>query len=212
MSYGIFRSNGVTPSMKRQFPNQKYANTLIGTELEVKIGRNRSIEECYQAFKRLTNVHGDNNRFYSIQKMWDYIKLETPNAIPIEPLYQRHKDNTPFGGNLKLSEFVDALRNITLSWDDCDISNVLEQIGWDSNQLERYQADIRKILKANLKYPVIINERGDLIDGNHRLIQALVRHQKTIECVKVDLRVYPCDLYLTPEQSSAVITKFVTPD
>lgn len=207
LSGSLFQSSWVAPTGKKQYP-QKHKTSLKGTELEMKIGGHRSVKDCVSSFKQLKAVHGDRNRFYSIQKMWDYSKCVIPKPIATKSLYQQHKKNTPFGGKLTVADFVQMLSSITISWNhEHVVTNVLKQLNVKKSNLEQYQKDIKKIINADLKYPVIINERFELIDGNHRLVQAMVKQKQFIECVMIDLRPYPCDLYLTPKQSAAVMSQ-----
>ena len=105
------------PQKKRQFP-EKRTKTLQGTELELKFGSHRTLKECIDSFKALKELHGNNNRFYSVKKMWEYSKSIQPKPLSVDQLYQSNKENYPFGKDLQLSDFVKSLQNISISWDE----------------------------------------------------------------------------------------------
>lgn len=39
---------------------------------------------------------------------------------------------------------------------------------------------------ADLKYPIILDEDGELMDGRHRIMKALIKGNKTIKVVRFD--------------------------
>lgn len=46
---------------------------------------------------------------------------------------------------------------------------------------------------ADLKYPIILDEDGELMDGRHRIMKALIEGKKTIKAVRFDNNPYPCN-------------------
>ena len=44
---------------------------------------------------------------------------------------------------------------------------------------------------ADLKYPIILDEDGELMDGRHRLMKAMLMGEKTIKAVRFDTNPYP---------------------
>lgn len=46
-----------------------------------------------------------------------------------------------------------------------------------------YNNHVRRIRRANLKYPIIISEEFDIYDGMHRLSRAILEEKTVINCV-----------------------------
>lgn len=51
---------------------------------------------------------------------------------------------------------------------------------------------MRAVESANLEYPIILDEDGELLDGRHRLMKAMLRNAKTIKVVRFDTNPPPC--------------------
>jgi hypothetical protein len=96
--------------------------------------------------------HSDNNYIYSVDMMFVYLKNHkmVHEKIPISQLI--HNLEYKGWGNVEKSIYYSAL-------------DVLKSP-------RKYQKDYIRIQKADLKWPIIINEHGDIIDGVHRLTKA----------------------------------------
>ena len=46
--------------------------------------------------------------------------------------------------------------------------------------------------KSDLDYPIIFDEDGELMDGRHRLIKAIITGEDTIKAVRFDANPTPC--------------------
>ena len=51
---------------------------------------------------------------------------------------------------------------------------------------------MRAVMDADLKYPIILDEDGELMDGRHRILKALYLNKKTIKAVRFDDNPAPC--------------------
>ena len=51
---------------------------------------------------------------------------------------------------------------------------------------------INAVLDADLSYPIILDEDGELLDGRHRLMKAMFEDHKTIKAVRFDENPSPC--------------------
>ncbi len=51
---------------------------------------------------------------------------------------------------------------------------------------------INAINAADLSYPIIMDEDGEIMDGRHRVIKALINGDKTIKAVRFDENPSPC--------------------
>lgn len=51
---------------------------------------------------------------------------------------------------------------------------------------------MRAISEADLDKPIILDEDGELMDGRHRLMKAMLLGEKTIKAVRFDVNPSPC--------------------
>ena len=52
---------------------------------------------------------------------------------------------------------------------------------------------INAVNDANLSYPIILDEDGELMDGRHRIMKALLNNKKTIKAVRFDINPTACE-------------------
>lgn len=45
---------------------------------------------------------------------------------------------------------------------------------------------------ADLKYPIILDEDGEVMDGRHRIMKALINKEETIKAVRFDKNPHEC--------------------
>ena len=46
--------------------------------------------------------------------------------------------------------------------------------------------------EADLKYPIILDEDGEVMDGRHRIMKAIISNKKTIKAVRFNVNPSPC--------------------
>lgn len=51
---------------------------------------------------------------------------------------------------------------------------------------------MKAALDADLKYPIILDEDGEIMDGRHRLMKAMLTGKKTIKAVRFNKNPNPC--------------------
>jgi len=51
---------------------------------------------------------------------------------------------------------------------------------------------MKAVQKADLNYPIILDEDGEIMDGRHRLMKALLLGKKTIKAVRFEQNPSPC--------------------
>jgi len=57
---------------------------------------------------------------------------------------------------------------------------------WTLNTFFDLKIHIEKINKANLKYPIIIDSKNNIIDGKHRIMKAILQNKKIIKFVRIN--------------------------
>lgn len=50
----------------------------------------------------------------------------------------------------------------------------------------------KRVQDADLSKPIILDWRGHVADGRHRIIKALMEGRETIKAVRMDWRMHPC--------------------
>ncbi|KKS16779.1 MAG: hypothetical protein UU74_C0033G0011 [Candidatus Woesebacteria bacterium GW2011_GWA1_41_7] len=58
--------------------------------------------------------------------------------------------------------------------------------------LRELVAHIQAVNKADLRYPIILDEDGEIMDGRHRIMKAILKGQDTIKAVRFDKNPDPC--------------------
>ncbi len=53
---------------------------------------------------------------------------------------------------------------------------------------------MKAVNAADLSYPIILDEDGEVMDGRHRIMQAMLRGVKTIKAVRFDENPRPCEI------------------
>lgn len=48
--------------------------------------------------------------------------------------------------------------------------------------------------EADLNFPIIMDEDGEIMDGRHRLIKAIIKAKKTIKAVRFEENPRPCQI------------------
>lgn len=51
---------------------------------------------------------------------------------------------------------------------------------------------MQAVLDADLNYPIILNEDGELMDGRHRIMKAILNECETIKAVRFEVDPSPC--------------------
>lgn len=53
---------------------------------------------------------------------------------------------------------------------------------------------MKSVNDADLKYPIILDEDGEVMDGRHRIMKAIMENKKTIKAVRFELNPSPCKI------------------
>lgn len=103
-------------------------------------------------------TYTDNNFIYSVDLMFMYAKTIKSKKI-------------------KVSDLIHKLK--TKNWDNLSPLEVIKNKSLSSSNYER-------IRKANLRYPIIIDAKNNIIDGMHRLSKAYLLNKKYIRAYVFD--------------------------
>ena len=65
---------------------------------------------------------------------------------------------------------------------------------YDKMTLRELVGHIMSVQAANLDYPIILDEDGDLMDGRHRIMRAILEGREAIKAVRFESNPRPCEI------------------
>ena len=109
----------------------------------------------------MPQTFSDDKNVYSVDMMFAFLKN---NKYPIN--------------KINVEEYSDTLEHP--GWGDPE--NEIYYSAMDViNNPSKYQDDFKRILKADLSYPIIISDSGYIVDGVHRLTKAYLNKKKYVK-------------------------------
>jgi len=112
-----------------------------------------------------TQTYCDDKKVYSVDMMFAYINMFKPSHVEI-----------------KISDLTGALEN--KGWYDEKSKKRISAQDVINNP-SKYKPEVDRIRAANLKYPIIINNKM-IVDGVHRLAKSHLLGKKTIKVYNFD--------------------------
>lgn len=89
----------------------------------------------------------------------------------------------------RLAELSKELNVMTVPLDHLNVFNKYESL-----TLRDMAMHINAVNNADLSYPIILDEDGEIMDGRHRIIKAMISGEKTIKAVRFDKNPEPCSI------------------
>jgi len=89
----------------------------------------------------------------------------------------------------RLHELARKLPVMTVPLDHLHVYQKYEKV-----TLRELVMHMQAVLDADLRYPIILDEDGELMDGRHRLMKAMLQGKKTIKAVRFDENPSPCKI------------------
>ena len=59
-------------------------------------------------------------------------------------------------------------------------------LGFKGDSMREWVSHMKAVLEVDLKYPIILDEDGYVMDGRHRIAKALLNGEETIKFVRFD--------------------------
>jgi len=97
----------------------------------------------------------------------------------------------------KFNRFIDLNKNVWivnhLIWKarelpiiDYSIENITidDKLFWKLETTRDFLVHYEKVNLANLDYPIILSAEGEVMDGRHRIIKAILEGRKSVKAVK----------------------------
>jgi len=106
-----------------------------------------------------------------------------------EPLQAYYNDG--YGNEYSVARLIDeakGLKPFDLPLAGIDPSPHI----WDKSDTYRMSAHVMMVMEADLDMPIILDWRGAVADGRHRIIKALTEGRPTIKAVRLTWKMTPC--------------------
>ncbi len=65
---------------------------------------------------------------------------------------------------------------------------------YESLTLRALVGHMKSVNSADLSYPIILDEDGEIMDGRHRVMKAILTGKKTIKAVRFNKNPSPCEV------------------
>ena len=75
---------------------------------------------------------------------------------------------------------------------DVNIDHMSVYFVYEKLTLREMVMHMKAVKDADLEYPIILDEDGELMDGRHRLMKAILEGRQTIKAVRFDENPTPC--------------------
>lgn len=112
-------------------------------------------------------------------------KLEFARIVPLQEFYDDGE-----GNHYVVASLVDATKDLPIF--DCPLAaiNLLAQ-PWDGSDLFYLAWHVKKVMKADLNVPILLDWRGCIADGRHRVIKAIAQGKRTIKARRMTWKPEP---------------------
>lgn len=75
---------------------------------------------------------------------------------------------------------------------DIPLNHLNVRYVYDRLSLREMVTHMQAVNDADLEMPIILDEDGEVMDGRHRIMKALLLGKETIKAVRFDENPYPC--------------------
>lgn len=89
----------------------------------------------------------------------------------------------------RLIELSKTLKVLEIPIDHLNVWHKYEDLS-----LRKMVMHIQTINNADLEYPIILDEDGEIMDGRHRIMKALLEGRPTVKAVRFDENPSPCEI------------------
>lgn len=89
---------------------------------------------------------------------------------------------------------VDRLIQLSKDFDvmDVPLDHINVYFTYNDLRARDFVMHMKAVLDCDLKCPIILDEDGEIMDGRHRLMRAMLEGKKTIKAVRFDENPRPC--------------------
>lgn len=119
--------------------------------------------------------------------MSKYPAIEFANPDPLQDFYV-----SPEGHKYSAARMVDFASDYPVF--DCPLAALdLSDEIWRGADIFSLAYHCKKVMEADLDHPILIDWRGSVADGRHRIIKALIEGRTTIKARRMIHKMDPCE-------------------
>jgi len=89
----------------------------------------------------------------------------------------------------RLFQLSKDLKVMDIPLDHLNVHNIYEKL-----TMRDMVMHMKAIQSADLKHPIILDEDGEIMDGRHRVMKAMLTGKETIKAVRFDANPAPCKI------------------
>ncbi|MEI2416213.1 hypothetical protein V8Z80_08515 [Orrella sp. JC864] len=121
--------------------------------------------------------------------MGQHLKPPRVEFRPIDPLQDYYDDGQ--GNQYSVARLVDDAKDLPIF--DCPLA-ALDLSGeiWKGSNMHGLAFHVRKVMRADLDVPILLDWNGGIADGRHRVIKALALGKRTIKAKRMTWKPDPC--------------------
>lgn len=111
--------------------------------------------------------------------------------MKIEP-FAIHTEQTAHLGKHQwsVSRLIELSKNFPVM--EVPLNHICVYNKYENLRLRDMVTHIKAVLNADLSYPIILDEDGEIMDGRHRIMKAMLEGIETIKAVRFDINPSPC--------------------
>lgn len=107
---------------------------------------------------------------------------------PIQPLQDYYDDGE--GNYYSVARLIDDAKSLPVF--DCPLAAInLTTQPWDGSDMYYLAWHVRKVIDADLSVPILLDWRGRIVDGRHRVIKAIAQGKRTIPAQRMTWKPEP---------------------
>lgn len=115
-------------------------------------------------------------------------RIELNRADPLQDYYNDGK-----GNRYSVARLVDDTKHLPVF--DCPLAALgLSGEIWSGCNMHALAWHVRRVKDADLDQPILLDWEGDIADGRHRVIKALVLGKRTIKARRMTWKPEPCQV------------------
>lgn len=116
----------------------------------------------------------------------------TPPAVMFresQPLQDYYFDGS--GAYWSVAKLLDDARNLPVF--DAPLAALdLSGVIWEGSDMYTLAFHVKKCMDADLEFPILLDWRGSIADGRHRVLKAIAEGRTTIKAKRMTWRPEPC--------------------
>ena len=111
--------------------------------------------------------------------------------MKVQPFHHPHDQMAQLGKHhwsvARLFALSKDLKVMNIPLDHLNIYNKYENL-----TLRELVGHMMSVNNADLSHPIILDEDGEIMDGRHRIMKAILNGEKTIKAVRFEVNPEPC--------------------